>query len=113
MALTDAWRVIERKKSAGGIDRQTVQSFERIHAKEIDILSEQLKAGNYVPQPLFDLIEEFRTQAVDKVVFSMLTKGEALKVSQKSGLLTDESRHKLIGDLLDLNVKSRVRRCLL
>lgn len=51
MALTDAWRVIERKKSAGGIDRQTVQSFERIHAKEIDILSEQLKAGNYVPQP--------------------------------------------------------------
>ncbi len=51
MALTDAWRVIERKKSAGGIDRQTVQSFEKIHAKEIDTLSEELKSGNYVPQP--------------------------------------------------------------
>ena len=51
MALTDAWRIIEKKRSAGGIDRQTVQSFERIHAKEIDKLSAQLKSGIYVPQP--------------------------------------------------------------
>ena len=51
MALIDAWRVIERKKSAGRIDRQTVQSFDRIHAKEIAPLSNQLKSGNYIPQP--------------------------------------------------------------
>ena len=30
------------------------------------------------PTLVFDMIEEFRSQAVDRVVFSMITKGERL-----------------------------------
>ena len=53
------------------------------------------------PVLVYDLIEEFRAQAVDKVVLSMLTKKEVVSVSKKSGLLTDQSRRKLIEALLE------------
>lgn len=48
------------------------------------------------PTLVFDLVEEFRPQAVDRVVLSMLTKRERLKVNKKSGMLDDKSRKKVI-----------------
>ena len=53
------------------------------------------------PTLVFDLMEEFRPQAVDRVVFSMLTKKEQLNVNQKTGLLEDETRKKMIESLLE------------
>jgi len=53
------------------------------------------------PALVFDLVEEFRPQAVDRVVFSMITKNEILKINNKTGLLTNETRKKLITSLLE------------
>lgn len=53
------------------------------------------------PTLVFDIMEEFRPQAVDRVVFSMLTRREALKVEKKSGMLDNPSRKKMIEALLE------------
>lgn len=60
----------------------------------------------HAPQPqkptlVFDVMEEFRPQAVDRVVFSMLTRREELKVEKKSGMLDNASRKKMIEALLE------------
>lgn len=56
------------------------------------------------PQPnkptlVFDLIEEFRQQGVDRPVFSLITKGEDLGV--ENGLLKDETRRKVAEKVLE------------
>lgn len=53
------------------------------------------------PTLVYDLVEEFRQQAVDRVVFSMLTRKEEFKVNKKSGLLNNKSRNKLLDGLLE------------
>lgn len=53
------------------------------------------------PTLLYDVVEEFRAQAVDRVVFSMLTKGERFRQEDKSGLIAKPSRDKLINALLE------------
>ena len=42
-----------------------------------------------------------RTQAVDRVVFSMITKGEHLAIDSKTGQLTKETVQKLIRNVLE------------
>lgn len=51
------------------------------------------KAGTGRPVLVFDLIEEFRQQMVDRVVFGMLRKGASL--SLKEGRLSDETKTRL------------------
>ena len=46
------------------------------------------------PTLTFDLIEEFRRQAVDRVVFGMITKGERLEMDSQTGHLTRETVRK-------------------
>jgi len=53
------------------------------------------------PVLVFDLVEEFRPQAVDRVVFSMITRNERLRLKKKSGLIADASREKLLQALLE------------
>lgn len=53
------------------------------------------------PALVFDLIEEFRCQVVDRAVFTMLTRGESLQLEQKTGLLSKATRKKLIENVLE------------
>lgn len=53
------------------------------------------------PVLIFDLVEEFRPQAVDRVVFSMLTKGERFALDRRNGRLNQSSRQKLLEALLE------------
>jgi CRISPR-associated protein Cas1 len=53
------------------------------------------------PTLVFDMIEEFRPQAVDRVVFSMITKGERLELDPATGRLTKETVQKLIQNILE------------
>ena len=56
------------------------------------------------PQPnkptlVFDLIEEFRQQIVDRTIFAMITKGE--KLEMENNLLSSETRRKLVENVLE------------
>jgi group II intron reverse transcriptase/maturase/CRISPR-associated endonuclease Cas1 len=51
------------------------------------------------PTLVFDLIEEFRQQAVDRAVFALITKGEELEIEK--GFLTDETRKKVAEKVLE------------
>lgn len=51
------------------------------------------------PTLIFDLIEEFRPQCVDRVVVSIITKGE--KVGMEGTLLDGETRNKLVKNVLE------------
>jgi group II intron reverse transcriptase/maturase/CRISPR-associated endonuclease Cas1 len=53
------------------------------------------------PTLTFDFIEEFRPQAVDRVVFGMITKGERLEIDSTTGHLTKETVRKLIQNILE------------
>ena len=53
------------------------------------------------PTLVFDMIVEFRSQAVDRVVFSMITKGERLEIDSSTGRLTKETVQKLIQNILE------------
>jgi CRISPR-associated protein Cas1 len=53
------------------------------------------------PTLAFDLIEEFRPQAVDRVVFSMITRGEELTLDTRTGRLSQETVRKLIQNVLE------------
>ena len=50
-ALLDAWRVIQKKRKAGGIDRVTVGFFEKDFDRNIDTLLYSLQNDSYVPEP--------------------------------------------------------------
>ncbi|MDY6855424.1 MAG: CRISPR-associated endonuclease Cas1 [Thermodesulfobacteriota bacterium] len=53
------------------------------------------------PTLSYDLIEEFRCQAVDRAVFTMITRGEELKINNKTRLLTDKTKEKVIENVLE------------
>ncbi|MCF6147681.1 MAG: CRISPR-associated endonuclease Cas1 [Candidatus Kuenenia sp.] len=57
------------------------------------------KTGNGRPVLVFDFIEEFRQQIVDRVVLGLLRKGAHLSV--KDGVLSDETRNKLARKVLE------------
>ncbi|MFN3479763.1 MAG: group II intron reverse transcriptase/maturase [Thermodesulfovibrionales bacterium] len=57
------------------------------------------KSQDGKPTLVFDLIEEFRQQAVDRPVFSLITKGE--KLEMEKGFLTDETRKKVAEKVLE------------
>jgi len=48
---------------------------------------------DYKPTLVYDMVEQFRQQAVDRVVFSIITKGEEVNV--KNGLLDENTRKRL------------------
>lgn len=52
------------------------------------------------PTLVYDLMEEFRPQVVDRTVFTMLTRREKAKITDQ-GLLTDETRRRLIAQVQD------------
>ncbi len=54
---------------------------------------------NNEPTLTYDLIEEFRQQAVDRPVFALITKGEELRIEKEK--LTDETRKKVAGKVLE------------
>ncbi|RLB72101.1 MAG: CRISPR-associated endonuclease Cas1 [Deltaproteobacteria bacterium] len=53
------------------------------------------------PTLIYDLVEEFRSQAVDRVIFSMITKNEKLSLDKQHGRLDDPTRQKLLENLLE------------
>ncbi len=57
------------------------------------------KSQDGKPTLVFDLIEEFRQQAVDRAVFSLITKGEELEIEK--GLLTNETRKRIAEKVLE------------
>lgn len=42
-----AWSKVKQRNSAAGIDEQTVADFDRDCGRQLQILSDQLKSGNY------------------------------------------------------------------
>jgi len=50
-AILDAWRIVQRKRSAGGIDKVSVEYYEKDFNQNIDILLNSLLDGSYVPEP--------------------------------------------------------------
>lgn len=55
--------------------------------------------NNGKPTFVYDVIELFRCQAVDRVVISLIQKGEQLDV--KKGLLTDETKKLLVANIIE------------
>jgi CRISPR-associated protein Cas1 len=50
---------------------------------------------------VFDLIEEFRPQAVDRVIFSMITKREPLALDRETGRLTRETVQRVVQNVVE------------
>ena len=50
-ALLDAWRLVQKKRSAGGIDKVSVSFFEKHFERNVDSLLHSLKNNTYVPEP--------------------------------------------------------------
>ena len=60
------------------------------------------------PTLAFDLIEEFRQQSVDRVVFAMITKGEEIELV--NGLLSTGTKNRLVEKVLErLNAREKFR----
>ena len=53
------------------------------------------------PVLVFDLIEEFRAQVVDRAIFTMVTRDEKLELHKKTGLLAEDTRKKVIKNVLE------------
>ena len=50
--LHEAWKEVKWKKGAAGVDRVTIERFEKDLEKRLRALQEQLRAGTYVPPPV-------------------------------------------------------------
>ena len=62
------------------------------------------------PTLVYDAVEEFRAQVVDRVVISLITRGEKLALDQK-GYLTKASKNKLIENIFErLNTPLKFRK---
>lgn len=61
-----AWGIVKAKGSAGGIDGVSILEFEKEKRKEILMLSEELKAGTWKPQPYME-IEVPKTKNPDEI----------------------------------------------
>lgn len=55
LSLYDAWKIVKAKGSAGGIDGQTLDDFERVKRKEIPLLVHQLQTHEWKPQPYLQI----------------------------------------------------------
>ena len=89
--LLSAWEQVKSKNAAGGVDKRTVDDFAKDLPKQIERIVTELKSGTWKPQPylrvenpydsviharqsgkptfVYDVVELFRAQAVDRVVF--------------------------------------------
>jgi RNA-directed DNA polymerase len=50
--LHEAWKEVKRKKGAAGVDRVTIDRFEKDLERRLRALQEQLRTGTYVPPPV-------------------------------------------------------------
>jgi len=50
--LVLAWNLVKRNKGAGGIDGQTIETFDLNHHNYLDLLYEELKSDKYNPLPV-------------------------------------------------------------
>jgi CRISPR-associated endonuclease Cas1 len=66
---------------------------------ELRYISYLHKPQDGKPTLVFDLIEEFRQQAVDRPVFSLITKGEKLEIEK--GLLSGDTKKKVAEKVLE------------
>ena len=53
------------------------------------------------PSLVFDMIEEFRAQGVDRAIFTMITRNETLRIDPKTGLLKEKTKQKLIENVME------------
>jgi group II intron reverse transcriptase/maturase/CRISPR-associated endonuclease Cas1 len=53
--LRRAWQLVKHKGAAGGIDKVTVEEFDRGAGGRLANLSEQLREGEYVPEPYLEV----------------------------------------------------------
>ena len=51
--LLSAWKIIRQKGAAGGVDGQTVEAFEKNLENNLSLLLEELKTGEWKPEPYF------------------------------------------------------------
>lgn len=66
------------------------------------------------PQPgkpvlVYDIVEEFRPAVVDRTIFTMMNRGEALKL-EESGLLTPDTRRKIARSVME-RLASKIAWC--
>jgi len=120
-AATDYWALVER------LLNEQIQFEGRIRKGATDLVNSLLNYGygilysriwhtilvtglnpyiSYLHKPqkdkptlIFDLIEEFRHQIVDKAIFPLITKGKDLKI--ENGLLSKETRQKVTEKVLE------------
>ncbi len=50
-ALFNAWKMVKKKGSTGGIDRISIQDFEANEAEFLDKITQQIKDKTYSPEP--------------------------------------------------------------
>lgn len=68
-----AWSKVKQRNSAAGIDEQTVADFDRDCGRQLQILSDQLKSGNYKPQPYLVVEVPKKKDASEMRKLSMLS----------------------------------------
>ncbi len=67
-----AWQKVRKKGSAGGIDRQSIQDFEREESELLEEIRQDLLSGSYIPEPYLEVKipkdeGEFRTLGLHSV----------------------------------------------
>jgi len=50
--LTRAWERVRENRGAGGVDRVSIDRFERDHQRYLTVLHQRLGNGSYRPQPV-------------------------------------------------------------
>lgn len=51
-SLTKAWGKVRKNRGISGVDKQSITLFERQAEENLDTLCDELKSGQYVPQPI-------------------------------------------------------------
>lgn len=51
-SMTKAWSRVRENRGSSGVDKQSIEMFERHVGDNLDALSEELRTGRYTPQPI-------------------------------------------------------------
>jgi retron-type reverse transcriptase len=65
-SLFDAWRQVRKKGSAGGIDRQDIEDFEKDAGRHLKCLRDDLIKGRYTPEPYYAIDVPKSTGSAEK-----------------------------------------------